>query len=152
MINAKRSQKGATLLVTLVALVIVTLLALAAIRASSLNLRIAGNSEALGGAEDAAQFVIEAAIANIANFKTPPTTVTRFPSVGIGARTYVVDLAPPRCLNSTTASGYSLLYSSPPVDQVWDFEASASDPVSGAATTVHQGVKIRLPVGSLCPN
>jgi Tfp pilus assembly protein PilX len=152
MMNARRTQTGATLLVTLVALVIVTVLALAAIRASSLNLKMAGNVEALSGAEAAAQFVIEGAISNINNFRTPATATVTSPSVGMGARSYVVALAPPRCLNSQTAPGYSLLYSSPPVDQVWNFEASANDRVSGAATTVNQGVKVRLPVGSLCPN
>jgi Tfp pilus assembly protein PilX len=144
-------QSGATLFVTLIALIIVTLLALAAIKASSINLKISGNVQASGEAEAAAQFAIDGMIANIDNFKTPPAGTTSA-SVTMGGKTYNVILQPPRCLNSMTAPGYSLLYSSPPVDQVWNFEATASDSISGASVTLHQGIKVRMPVGSACPN
>jgi len=151
MTPSRYAQSGATLLVTLIALIVVTLLALAAIKASSINLKISGNVQAAGEAEAAAQFAIDGMIANIANFTNPPTGTTSSP-VTMGGKTYDVTLQPPRCLRSATAPGYSLLYSSPPVDQVWNFAATASDSISGANVTVHQGIKVRMPVGTPCPN
>jgi Tfp pilus assembly protein PilX len=147
----RRRQSGATLFVTLIALIIVTLLALAAIKASSINLKISGNVQATSEAEAAAQYAIDEMVSSIANFQSPPAGQTS-KSVGMGGRTYAVVLEPPRCLNSMTAPGYSLLYSSPPVDQVWNFQAAASDSVSGASVTLNQGIKVRMPVGSTCPN
>lgn len=147
----RKRQAGATLLVTLVALVVVTLLALAAIRGSSINLRITGNMQAVGETESAAQAAVDAMVADIDTFKTPPSTTTDV-DVAIGGKTYDVALDMPRCINSKTAPGYSLLYSSPPVDQVWNIGATASDSIMGAAVTVHQGVRVRMPVGTACPN
>jgi len=153
MTPSRYAQSGATLLVTLIALIVVTLLALAAIKASSINLKISGNVQAAGEAEAAAQFAIDGMIANIANFTNPPTEASDPPlKITIGGKTYDVTLQPPRCLRSATAPGYSLLYSSPPVDQVWNFAATAIDSISGANVTLHQGIKVRMPVGTPCPN
>lgn len=148
--DIRKSQQGVTLLVTLVSLVIVTLLALAAIKASSINLRISGNVQAASEAEAAAQFAIDGLVADINTFKNPPNQ-TVVP-VRIGGRDYDVTLRIARCLNSKTAPGYSLLYSSPPVDQVWNLEAEANHARTGARATVTQGIRVRMPVGTLCPN
>lgn len=150
MITFRYRQSGATLFVTLIALIIVTLLALAAMRASSINLRIFGNVQASSEAEAAAQFAIDGMIAEISNFQNPQPLPDL--NVSIGGKTYIVARQLPSCLNSMTAPGYSLLYSSPPVDQVWNFAATASDSISGANVTVHQGIKVRMPVGTPCPN
>jgi Tfp pilus assembly protein PilX len=151
MTSSRYAQSGATLLVTLIALIIVTLLALAAIKASSINLKISGNVQAAGEAEAAAQFAIDGMIADITKFTNPPTGTTPV-SVTMGGKTYDVVLQPPSCLRSVTAPGYSLLYSSPPVDQVWNFVATATDSISGASVTLNQGIKVRMPVGTPCPN
>jgi Tfp pilus assembly protein PilX len=137
---------------TLVALVIVTVLALVAVRMSAQMLRISGNAQAALEAESAAQFAIDSAIADINVFKNAlPPSITR--GVSIGSKSYLVTIAPPACLNSVTAPGYSLLYSSPPVDQTWNFAATAVDSsVAGTSVALTQGVKVRMPVGSVCPN
>jgi len=51
------------------------------------------------------------------------------------------------------APGYSLAFSgSAPQTTVWDIQAVATDSLSGASVTVHQGVKVLLGAGATCPN
>ena len=147
-------QRGATLFVTLIALVVLTLLAIVAIRSATLGLRIGGNAQAALEAEAAAQAGIDRFLSNIANFETPPSNDT-VENITIGGRTYNVTIAPPSCKSSVTAPGYSLVIKpggGAPVNQVWQISATASQSLFGASVGVVQGVKVRMPVGAACPN
>lgn len=150
------TQRGATLFVTLVALVILTLLAVVAIRSSTMGLLLSGNAQVALEAEAAAQAGIDRFIGNIANFEAPlanaapPTEI-----IVIGGRSYSVVLPPPRCQSSNPAPGYSLVQKpggGPPMDQIWQVSATAGESNSSALVAIVQGVKVRMPVGALCPN
>src|SRR5437016_5220957 len=98
--NPHSRQAGATLLVSLVMLVLITLLAVSAINSGTINLRIAGNMQSRDEARAAAQQAIEQFISSYANFyPTPPTAATSY-NIDIdnnGTNDYVVSVAKPAC-------------------------------------------------------
>ena len=150
-----KRQGGASLFITVIGLVIVSLLAIVAIRFSTVNLRIAGNTQVAAESEAAAKVAIDRMIGDINNFRNPPTVQTSR-TVSIGGKPYGVTLDVPYCVDNRLVSGYTAVVrpggpSPTPVDQVWDFHATFSEASSGDQVDVHQGVKIRMPPGSLCP-
>lgn len=71
----KSSQRGATLVIGMIMLVLVTLFVLAAINMSTTNLRVMGNEQARNEAVQAAQQAVEQ-VASIDFTKNPPTAAT----------------------------------------------------------------------------
>lgn len=71
----KKSQRGATLVIGMIMLVLVTLFVLAAINMSTVNLRVMGNEQARNEAIAAAQTAVEQ-VATTDFTKNPPTTAT----------------------------------------------------------------------------
>lgn len=67
------SQRGATLVIGMIMLVLVTLFILAAINMSTTNLRVMGNEQARNEAVQAAQQAVEQ-VASVDFTKNPPTT------------------------------------------------------------------------------
>jgi len=144
----RKRQTGATLIVSLMMLVILTLFAMSAINSSSVNLQIVGNMQILKKVEDAAQNAIEDGISSIATINiaiaNPNAPASILPPVnGVN-----VTLSTPQCTGSAPATDYSALSKIVPEDSVWELSAAASDPNSGAAVVIHQGVKVRLTAGS----
>lgn len=72
-ITKKSSQQGATLVIAMIMLVLVTLFVLAAINMSTTNLRVMGNEQARNEAVQAAQQAVEQ-VASVDFTKNPPTT------------------------------------------------------------------------------
>ena len=138
-----RKQAGATLLVSLIMLVVVTMFAVAGINLTSVNLRIVGNAQIQRQLEAAVQEAIEQAI-------TDPTLF----ATGATARTATIDgiavtVSAPGCNFYTTASGTTRTRKNiAPQNTYWEFSAEASDMLSGAEMKIHQGVKIPLPAGN----
>lgn len=148
----KNAQRGATLLVGLVMLVVLTLLVASALRSSTVNLRIAGNMQAKSEAAAAAQQAIEQAISSPAIFYAPAAQVVQVDINHDGAADYTVNIDPPTCLKMTPAAGYSALFAaSAPQDSNWDIKSTVTDNRTGAKVVLHQGIKVRLAAGSLCP-
>ncbi|MBI2312008.1 MAG: hypothetical protein HYU77_05840 [Betaproteobacteria bacterium] len=146
-------QTGATLLITLIMLVVLTLFVLSALNISGLNLRIAGNMQMRSEAQAAAQAAIESVLSSVTGF-TAGTATTQ--TVTVAGKNYSVSLDAPACLSIKAAPGYSALFqiggvSSAPQDTTWDVRAEVSDTTTGAKVVVHQGVRIRLPAGATCP-
>lgn len=173
-------QRGVTLLVTLVMLVVLTLLVVSAIRASTINLHVAGNMQMQEEATSSAQQAIEQVIST--NFtENPVSSVVNVDVNNNNATDYVVNVATPDCKGSTsitnasldmadandapcfsssTASNAGIFFESGvPVaavqswcySQKWDVSAHATATSgSGADTTVHQGVSLRVPAGTSC--
>jgi len=139
----KHKQQGATLLVSLIMLVVVTMFAIAGINLTSVNLRIVGNAQIQRQLEAAVQEAIEQAI----------TDPTLFAS-GAVAQTATIDgidvtISAPACRYYTTAGGTTRTRKNiAPQYTYWDFDAEASDMLSGAEVTIHQGVRIPLPAGN----
>lgn len=69
------SQRGATLVIGMIMLVLVTLFVLAAINMSTINLRVMGNEQARNEAVAAAQQAVEQ-VASVDFTKNPPTTTS----------------------------------------------------------------------------
>lgn len=137
----KTRQKGAALLVSLMMLVILTLLGISAVNMSTINFKITGNRQASMESSVRTQNAIETVLSDIDNFASPDTAIAAINNVNI---------APRRCYSRKTALGYSLTWGLAPEDTNWEVVARYADPVTSAATTIHQGVQVRMTNGS-CP-
>jgi hypothetical protein len=160
-----RAQRGITMLVALIMLVMVTLLAVSSFRASNTNLKVVASAQGLGEATNAAQAAIDQVLSS-GNFAADPATVAATPiPVDVnnsGTPQYSVILSPiPRCLKSRPTN-VSTLDIANPLDQgcfgsskigqpatsvcyesVWEVTANTTDPVTQAQVTVRQGVSLR---------
>lgn len=150
----RKSQRGTTLLIALIFLVILTLFAVSGMNTGIINLRTANNAQLMVEAEYAAQAQIEQLLNSVTGFVSvvapPPTYVD---VNGDSVTDFVVTMQAPKCLSIVPAPGYSYEFAaSAPKDTVWQIVARADDSVFGATTTVRQGVKIRLPVNAVCVN
>ncbi len=153
--NLNRRQRGTTLLIALIFLVILTLLAVSGMNTGVINLRTANNAQMMVEAEYAAQQQIEQVLNSVTGFITVAVapTVTNVDVNGDSVTDFVVTTQPPKCLSIVPAPGYSYEFAaSAPKDTVWEVVANASDSVFGATVTLRQGVKIRLPVNAVCVN
>jgi len=140
----RSSQQGATLIVSLVMLVVMTLFALSAINLSSMNLKIVGNMQSQRLMEMAAQDAIERMI-------TTPTYYSLTPSAqNFTISGLTVAVSAPICTRSTAAAGYSATSGISPEDNDWEFVATVTDGLTGASLALHQGVRIRMLAGN-CP-
>lgn len=171
-----RAQRGVTLIVALIMLVVLTLLALSAVTDSNSNLRVAGNMQVQTEGIAAAQQAIEQTLSN--NFTVAPASAVISVDVNNDQVTdYSVSVAtpvcmnttpldnttpnlPPQCLSSAVASNTGIVSSSGTSTakpqswcnaQLWEVQASASSSGStGAAAVVHQGASLNVPVGTGC--
>lgn len=159
-----RRQRGATLIVGLIMLVIITLMMLTAFMMSSSNLKSVGNMQYRTEATAAANVAIEQVISSAVNFITPAAQ-----TVVVGA--YSVAVAVPKCLYTTPvvippsggsadpnqiildvgSTGAPIIVAGY-LDTYWDIAATVQDGLSGAKVEAHQGVRIRLPdLPNPCP-
>lgn len=163
MIATSSRQRGATLIVSLVILVMLTLFAISMINSSSLGLRIASNSQTQKVMEQGANQELENFISLSSNFSmtSPPAQVnvcvngaegTAGPGGScIGGYRVIID--PPPCLRGSPATGYSKKIGELAPDDVdWEVTASVVDP--NDSTRVHmritEGVRVRMLAGA-CP-
>lgn len=147
-------QRGATLVVGLVLLVVITILTISGFTLSGGNLQVVGNMQHRQEALAAAQVGIEQIIT--VNFATTnPADYPAIVNVDISrdnTTDYVVSVNVPVCIKSVPAPGDPMTYSSVNseiknnADQftLWEIEASAQNQSSGAAIVVKQGVQKRL--------
>ncbi len=156
--TAIRSQRGATLLVTLIMLVVLTLFAVTGFNLSSVNLKIVGNFQQGKEAEAVVQDALERVLSSISLFSTPaavclpsgdaPTGTA--PNLVCGTATDVL-IAKAKCNYSTAAKGYTKkLGELTPEDTNWEVRASYTDPLTRAAAALVQGVSVRMLAGN-CP-
>jgi hypothetical protein len=149
-------QRGATLVVGLIMLVLITLVVSSAFMLSSTNLKSVGNMQYRDEAIAAANVAIEEVISSDAIFFAPVK------KIGIPVGDYSVDVAAPVCLyatevatstsNDPNAAVHSEGAGGAPVsgapgflDTYWDIAATVNDTLSGTRVTTHQGIKITLP-------
>ena len=143
-----RSQQGATLIVGLIMLVLITLIVMSAFTLSSSNLKSVGNmqqrEEAIAAANRAIELVVSSA------FTTAP--VAQSINVDInndGTNDYVVAIAVPTCLRAMVAAGNAdsdveLGISGSSWNTDWDIDATVNDAASGTSVQVRQGVRVLL--------
>lgn len=148
-------QRGTTLVLALVFLVILTLFAVSGVNTGIVNLRTANNQQMMVEAEASAQQQIEVVLNSVTPFESvaASATTTNVDANGDGYTDFVVVTQPPKCLEIRPAPGYSYEFAaSAPKDTVWQVVSAASDSVFGTSVTVRQGVKIRMPVSAVCVN
>lgn len=157
----QRRQRGATMVVALIMLVLLTLFAISAMNASNTSLKIASNTQTRNEVTAAVQQEIDKTL-SVAF--TQPGAFTPGPKpVDInndGTVDYNVTVDPPRCISGVVIKNDNQKLENPPgslckisvipgspnnslcSDTRWDVGASATDPISGATVTIHQGVGI----------
>ncbi|MBF0294853.1 MAG: hypothetical protein HQL96_06660 [Magnetococcales bacterium] len=139
------SQGAATLLTSLVILIVLTLLVVTSLNVSTVQLRIIGNTQTVKNMDAASQRALEFFISSSANFSvdTPSQSFTEGADTGT--------LAAPQCIHSQVATGSSAVWSMAPRDNVWELQATITNSATGAKSTIHQGIQVRQLVGSCCP-
>ena len=170
-------QRGATLTIAMIMLVLLTLFVLATMNMTNMNLRVMGNEQARNEALAAGQQAIEQVAST--NFPANPQPVTVNVDVNHdGTNDYTVAVAKPVCQNAIPiklveldvskvedvpcfgsgvspapglplggGSGNSLC-----ANTQWDVSAHVTDATSNTGTdvTVHQGLGQRVPIGTTC--
>jgi Tfp pilus assembly protein PilX len=140
-----RSHRGATLLVVLIMLVVLTLFAVSAINLSTINMKIVGNMQQRSATEMLAATAIETVLNSAAPFYSPTSAVT------VTAPTDVtITVADRVCLGADAASGYSAAQPIVPEDTYWEVQVTVVDAATDTSAIMHQGAKMRMLAGN-CP-
>ena len=160
-------QRGMTLLVAMIILVMITLLAVSAYRVSNTNLRVVGSMQGRQEGVSAAQAVIDQVLSSIQFTRAPAGEAAKHWGIDINGDTkedYDVKLTPqPRCIrvapvvlgakiapNDLPCVGSAVLgkahLSAYCSDTIWEVTATTQDKLTGANTTVRQGVGVRVAV------
>ena len=143
-------QCGATLLISLIMLVVLTLFAVTGFNLSSVNLKIAGNYQQQKAMEAAAQEAIEQVLSSSAAFGAGSQSIL------VGPYTVAVTgpaggTTGPKCNYAVGVKGFTKKEGElTPEDTDWEFRASVLDAISGARAVIVQGVRMRLLSGN-CP-
>jgi hypothetical protein len=80
---------------------------------------------------------------NASYFTAPTSTVTVANTSGMQ-----VTVSNRTCLHYATVSGYSATAGLAPIDTVWTFTVTVTDPTNAASTVVTQGAKMKMLAGS----
>jgi Tfp pilus assembly protein PilX len=146
------AQRGATLVVGLIMLVLITLVVSTAFTLSNTNLKAVGNMQFRDEAIAAANLAIEQKLSSA--FTNPPTAEPINVDVdNDGITDYVVNIALPQCVRASTDSSSppssvflsSALSAGSTWNTVWDIDATVtSSQNTGVAIHVHQGVRVLL--------
>lgn len=172
-IAGRQRQRGISLVLGLIMLILMTLLAVSAFQASNVNLRLAGNMQVRQETLAAAQTAIEQVLSSPAF--VDPTTPPAAATVPLNGASYTVNFTPaPTCKSivdipsedlvptnpddfvcipsaALPGSGSGIfLAGGPPTapsycsNTRWAVTANVADASSGANTTLEQGVAIRI--------
>ncbi|MBI4937847.1 MAG: pilus assembly protein [Nitrosomonadales bacterium] len=178
--SVKSKQGGATLVVGLVMLVVLTLLVLSAIRSGNINMRIVGNMQAQEETATASVQATEQVIST--NFTAAPASqVIAVDINGDGNTEYTASVPVPVCTASLAVTNADLNPANPAeascissaavrqagisyrgkdasatgqswcYQQQWEVQAQVTDDRTSATATSRQGVSLRVPAGTLCP-
>ena len=168
-----KAQRGATLIISLVMLIVLTMFAVTAIRTGNVGLKIVGNQQQQKLMEAAAAQALEQVASNLANFDAgnviaPTTTVAQSVCVNATAGQAVVvmpansttpgtctsgiqvDIQPARCIAAKRSTGGSLTQQFSTYENTWEIVATVTDTTSGAKAVYHQGMLVRM-LSSSCP-
>ncbi|MCG2592856.1 pilus assembly PilX N-terminal domain-containing protein [Ramlibacter sp. XY19] len=149
--RAVRRERGATLIVALIMLALITLLVVNAFTLSSSNLKAVGNmqsrEETMAAANQAIERVISSPFYNALGTQTWSVDINKD-----GTNDYEVTTAKPTCIRAGQAtSAYpsdvelgAAMTSGSFWNVDWDIQASVTDSLTGASVIVHQGVRTYL--------
>ena len=162
--RVSRGQRGMTLIISMVMLVILTLFVVSGIRIANINLRITANYQWQKEMEALTDSAIEQVVSASTSFDNAAiqagTAVDQVICANgvIGAagsctvaNPQVGTVATPRCMSSAIAPGYSKKIDAlSPDDNEWLIKSSATDSFSGAKVTVYRGMTVRM-LANNCP-
>ena len=145
-----RAQNGATLIVALIVLTLITLLVVNAFTLSSSNLRAVGNMQArdetIAAANQALELVISSSFTDALVAQEVNVDINKD-----GTTDYTVAVGLPRCIRATEVpnpdkcdEALKALCAENNWHTEWDLQATVGDPVSGASVVVNQGVRVKL--------
>ena len=145
-----RRQRGSTLLVALIMLVLLTLIAISAMKGTTSSIQVVGNAQFREEARAAAQQAIEKVISD-GTFMTAKPADQSIDVNGDDNADYSVTFNSPSCFSAIPVQpgdanvpaqcvggigGMAVCYWS-----LWDVKAVVSDMNTGASVAIHQGVK-----------
>jgi hypothetical protein len=93
---SRGAQRGVTLLISMIFLVIITLMVVSAVKVSTLNTKVVGNMQTEKEAAAAAQQAIEAVIGT--DFTQAPAASTSSKDIGLAGSAYSVTMPAPVCI------------------------------------------------------
>ena len=171
-----RRQRGFTLMMTLIFLVIFLLFAVSMASSSLVNTKVASNQQYRMEAKAVAQQGVEAVMNQAFTLNPIPASSVPIDVTGDGSTDYTAQVAAPICLDSkpvlnrdlalgdvcrtpTSGSGDLVIGSGGATatlslcsDTQWEIQSSVTDAGNSATSvTVHQGASVRVPVGTPCP-
>jgi len=143
-------QRGATLIIGLIMVVLITLIVVNAFTLSSSNLKSVGNMQMRDESVAAANQAIEQVLSS--DFTNPPTATAINVDINKDdAVDYSVSVAAPTCIRAITAavsdgcdSEHPELCTGSTWNTEWDVDATVKDASSGASVRVRQGVRVLL--------
>jgi Tfp pilus assembly protein PilV len=147
---SRSTQRGAALVVSLIMLVLVTLLVIAALNLGTSNFRAVSNTQFRQEAIAAANFAIQNRISS--TFDASPATSTIPVDINHDGTDDFTVYVTPTCVSAFIASSADpSSLSLPPSmsvastwNTVWDIAADVTNPDTGAAVVVHAGVRVLL--------
>ena len=164
--TAASSQRGATLIVALIMLVLITLMVTTSYTLSTTNLKSVGNTqfrnESIAAANKATEQMVGTYFGATMN-TTPPAQTITFDVNQDGTTDYSVQVAAPVCLQATKLPATSSIPCNPEFpalcpssnySTLWDIDATVTDAVSGSSVHIHQGVRkdlTQLQCNAMCP-
>lgn len=157
-------QRGMTLIISMVMLVILTLFVVSGIRIANINLRVTANYQWQKEMEALTDSAIEQLISASTSFDNAlvqggtaaDQIICANGVVGAAGSCSLINpqvgtVITPRCMSSKVATGYSKkIDAMSPDDNEWLIKATATDSVSGAKVTVYRGVTVRM-LANNCP-
>lgn len=162
----RRAQQGITLFIALVILVMITLLAVSAFRVTNTNLKLVSGMQGREEGLTSVQAVIEQILSSAFFTEQPATIAATHYGVDVnsdGNEDYTVQVAAPKCIRTTpvmigavvtpsdlkcagSARRGSTHISSYCSDTIWEVTGTTTDKLTAAATTVRQGVAVRVAI------
>lgn len=148
--NTYRYQQGASLVISLVMLVLITLLVITALNLGSANFKAVSNTQFRDEALAAANAAIQLRLGG--TFVDPPTTSDALIDLNNdGTPDYVVQVTP-TCIKATVAEAADPSSVTLPVamsltstwNTVWDIEAEVTNDRTGASAVIHAGARVLL--------
>lgn len=147
--SPRAAQRGATLIVGLIMLLLFTLMVGSSFMMSGTNLKAVGNTQSRDDALAAANSALELVLSS------PFTDAPAAQSIDVDLNNdatydYRVEIAKPQCISASVADAMPASSVSLPMmgsdtwNTVWDIKASVQDAVSGASLVVHSGVRVLL--------
>ena len=162
MIARRSRQRGIVLILSLIMLMVMTLIAISAIKLSTVNLRTVANAQSRTEAMSTAQRTIDLVLSSnfTDNIAGTATTVT----VSEGGKNYTVVIARPCLVRTVPVQNVSLditkaddkkcldTLSNPYsacADTIWQLQATSSSGWFGANVSITQGTGIRMDNGAV---